>query len=80
MTEQMHMNVPDQSDRVVRLEGGPRDFPEELRVHPEPAAGEKIKIEHHGGYEHFERTDESIELDGGPGTVFRWTQRTRIAE
>jgi Family of unknown function (DUF5988) len=41
---------------------------------------DKIKIMHHGGYEHFERSrllDESGEF---PLIAFRWTTRTEIAE
>jgi Family of unknown function (DUF5988) len=65
---------------VIRLEGGPGDFPEELRVHHGQTGDDRIKIEHRGGYEHFERTDEHVEPGHGPAIVFRWTERTRIAE
>ena len=68
------------TEQLVRLEGGPGDFPEELRERRGPIAEGKIKIEYHGGYEHFERTDESIDPASGQGIVFRWTRRTRIAE
>jgi hypothetical protein len=51
------------------LEGCPDDL----------ASGQKIKILHNGGYEHFER----IELpEFGPEqqATFRWVMRTKIAE
>jgi len=60
------------------LEGGPVDLPAKLRKLRAVSAGEKIKVEHHGGYEHFER-DEEPDGDAGP-VVFRWIARTRIAE
>jgi hypothetical protein len=84
VTEQLQVPVVETSEDhdggVIRLEGGPWDFPEELRVRRGPSDQGKIKIEHRGGYEHFERTDERVELDDGPGIVFRWTKRTWIAE
>jgi hypothetical protein len=63
----------------ARLVGGPQDLPENQRVQPIPDQAEKIKIEHLGGYEHFER---SVDHDpaGEQHVVFRWTTRTRIAE
>ncbi|MEH1125577.1 DUF5988 family protein [Micromonospora sp. CPCC 206061] len=61
----------------ARLEGGPNDFPDELRAHRGSDTDEyKIKVEHRGGYEHFERTDER----DAEAVVYRWTTRTRIAE
>jgi hypothetical protein len=84
VTEQLQVPIAgaskDHRDGVIRLEGGPRDFPEELRLRRGPSDQGKIKIEHRGGYEHFERTDERVELGDGQGIVFRWTKRTRIAE
>lgn len=62
----------------ARLEGGPSDFPDELRAHCGASTDDdyKIKVEHRGGYEHFERTDERE----AEAVVYRWTTRTRIAE
>jgi hypothetical protein len=40
---------------------------------------QKIKILHHGGYEHFERVSPSDE-DIAPQIIFRWTMRTKVAE
>ncbi|GAA4232316.1 hypothetical protein GCM10022254_31860 [Actinomadura meridiana] len=72
------------SDLVsVTLEGGPRDIPRTLRVLRARVAEGKIKIERHGGYEHFERDPaaEGLAVDAGAESpVFRWTVRTRIAE
>ncbi|WP_018216006.1 DUF5988 family protein [Salinispora vitiensis] len=59
----------------VILEGGP-DLPGEWREQRVAPGDYKVKIAHNGGYEHFERT----EAYGRTPVVFRWTQRTRIAE
>jgi hypothetical protein len=40
----------------------------------------KLKIEHLGGYEHFERAASDLDPDAGPPETFRWTLRTKIAE
>ncbi|WP_231332385.1 DUF5988 family protein [Actinomadura graeca] len=63
----------------ILLEGGPGGIPRRLRVALDEIEDGRIKIDHRGGREHFER------VDGSPGpdaaqAVFRWTQRTRIAE
>jgi hypothetical protein len=57
---------------LVLLEGGPDTLPDELRQHPALPTDEVVKVAHLGGYEHFHR-------DAGDD-VFRWTQRTRVAE
>ncbi|MFI7081492.1 DUF5988 family protein [Micromonospora sp. NPDC049903] len=66
---------PENEIEVV-LEGGPTNFPLQLRRRRILPGLDKIKIHYNGGYEHFERTD--------PGTektiVYRWVTRTRIAE
>jgi Family of unknown function (DUF5988) len=68
--------------RSVRavLEGGPASIPRASRVQAVGPHEEKIKLPHHGGYEHFERTGEPG--GGAPyqEVVFRWTMRTEIAE
>ena len=56
---------------TVLLEGGPETIPAELRRHQAVSTSDIVKVAHCGGYEHFERD--------GSG-VFRWTQRTRMAE
>jgi len=55
----------------VVLEGGPSDLPAEARKRRVPAGDQKVKVEHRGGHEHFER------FEAG---VYRWTTRTKIAE
>jgi hypothetical protein len=69
--------MTDQTMESVHLEGGPKDFPEHLRAGRAPAGEHKVKIEHCGGYEHFERAGR---VAPGEPVVFRWTARTRIAE
>ncbi|WP_416904067.1 DUF5988 family protein [Micromonospora echinospora] len=60
------------------LEGGPTTLPAEQRSHRVALREHKIKVPHHGGYEHFERDAVGV-VDGVP-LVFRWSGRTRIAE
>nr|MDT0660530.1 DUF5988 family protein [Micromonospora sp. DSM 115978] len=60
----------------VILVGGPANLPAELRAHRVSSLDDRVKVPHHGGYEHF-AWDSSV--DRTP-TVFRWTGRTRIAE
>jgi hypothetical protein len=64
----------------VRLEGGPKDLPDDLRVQEVPAGFSKIKIRYGCGYEHFERTEDLLHGHDGPATIYRWTTRTRVAE
>jgi Family of unknown function (DUF5988) len=62
------------------LEGGPGSIPELLRTQlVSPNAG-KIKIQHHGGYEHFERESKPDHENPPQPAIFRWTMRTKIAE
>lgn len=59
---------------TVDLRGGPANFPEELR-HPRVLPTEdRLKISYYGGYEHFERDQESGNV------VYQWIGRTRVAE
>ncbi|MFG2004727.1 DUF5988 family protein [Spirillospora sp. NPDC048911] len=63
----------------IHLEGGPPDLPRRQRVSPDAIAGGKIKLQRLGGWEHFEC--EAIQPSAILSRiVFRWTQRTRIAE
>jgi hypothetical protein len=62
------------------LEGGPASIPDSSRSCRVNGGQFKIKIRHHGGYEHFERTDEWISRRGESLMVYRWTSRTRVAE
>jgi hypothetical protein len=61
------------------LEGGPLDIPPGARRCRAPFDSERIKLQHQGGYEHFERS-EAAPVTGGEPTVYRWVARTRIAE
>jgi hypothetical protein len=58
----------------VRLQGGPADFPPELRIHHVTGDVRKVKVPYYGGYEHFEPLDPAVP------DVFLWTGRTRVAE
>jgi hypothetical protein len=64
----------------VVLEGGPADLSAAARRRRVAADEAKVKVPHHGGYEHFERTDEQRYTDGVRAVLFRWTARTRVAE
>lgn len=63
----------------VILEGGPETVPSTMQVAATPATA-CLKVPSLGGYEHFELADDRV-VDGGRQIkVFRWTQRTTIAE
>ncbi len=76
LTEERPISVTE----LAWLEGGPKDFPNELRLRVTGKNDDRIKVQHRGGYEHFERTDERRALIEGEAVVFRWTTRTLIAE
>ena len=61
------------------LEGGPESIPAAQRTQEVSLLDEKIKLPHHGGYEHFERV-RSLERDTAEHLVYRWTMRTEVAE
>jgi hypothetical protein len=58
----------------VFLEGGPLELPAAQRRQRVTTAQVKVKIPYLGGYEHFERSDDSAAI------VYRWVTRTRVAE
>ncbi|MDN3357931.1 DUF5988 family protein [Actinomadura sp. DC4] len=69
----------------VSLEGGPESIPRTVSVERSKFQDGKLKIEHLGGYEHFERAVSGEGgVSGGPDgalpEIFRWTLRTKIAE
>jgi hypothetical protein len=73
-----HDSAATEPDTVsVLLLGGPATFPDNLRRRRCPAEEAKVKVEHYGGHEHFERDDRTA---GQNPVVYRWTTRTRIAE
>ncbi|UAB97631.1 hypothetical protein Dvina_05680 [Dactylosporangium vinaceum] len=63
------------------LEGGPADLPTELRNQFVTDGTDKIKVNHYGGHEHFERAPAMLPgpVSAGPA-VYRWTMRTKVAE
>ncbi|MFI7578750.1 DUF5988 family protein [Micromonospora sp. NPDC049497] len=71
-------NVVENTIEAV-LVGGPNDLPATVRTQRLPQDGQKIKIHHRGGYEHFEREIDDPAPSPDP-VVFRWTTRTRVAE
>lgn len=62
------------------LHGGPESIPHESRVQLVSSLGEKIKLSHNGGYEHFERSGALDAGGAGEEIIFRWTMRTEMAE
>lgn len=62
------------------LTGGPDGLPETHRRRRTVAAEYEIKVPYLGGYEHFERTDETAGPTGSALRIYRWTMRTLIAE
>lgn len=71
----------------VSLQGGPDAIPRTVRVERSKVADGKLKIEHLGGYEHFERAGDrpghgDVLPDGAAGLdgIYQWTLRTKIAE
>ncbi len=71
----------------ISLQGGPESIPRTVQVEKSTLADGKLKIEHLGGYEHFERAAADHDPDGGMRVadrtlpeIFRWTLRTKIAE
>jgi len=72
--------MAENQDMTAALEGGPSDLPAASRLVRVGGSPEKIKVEHLGGYEHFERTGKSYDPEGEGRVVYRWILRTRIAE
>ena len=62
------------------LEGGPATIPNASRRQAIGSAQEKVKLPHHGGYEHFERIRSLVEDTSCREVIFRWTTRTEMAE
>ncbi|MGP3972111.1 DUF5988 family protein [Streptomyces sp. 6N223] len=62
------------------LEGGPPDLPHRERIRRVSSGDRKVKVPHHGGYEHFELVDDSSDTTEYSPVLFRWTMRTKIAE
>jgi Family of unknown function (DUF5988) len=62
------------------LEGGPESIPAAQRMREVGSLDEKIKLPHHGGYEHFERVSALEGSIAAQRLVYRWTMRTEVAE
>lgn len=75
-----HRNAP-QTERMTSkaiLDGGPDDLVG--KVVPVVPPGQELKIPHLGGYEHYKTTTEHRDTPEGRATVYRWWERTEIAE
>ncbi|MBB4740383.1 hypothetical protein BJY16_003842 [Actinoplanes octamycinicus] len=68
-------NVAGEAFLQARLEGGPADFPADLRDQAVPRDQDRVKVPYCGGYEHFERSAGDVEP-----VAFRWVGRTWVAE
>ncbi|MFI6447991.1 DUF5988 family protein [Kitasatospora sp. NPDC050543] len=64
---------------LVLLRGCPADIPH-VWGSPTGGAEEPVKILHGNGYEHFEFTQEYVDIGLGPMPVYRWSHRTFVAE
>ncbi|GAB2586868.1 hypothetical protein GCM10027168_19640 [Streptomyces capparidis] len=74
--------TPQAADPAVHavLQGGPGSLTPEQRTVRVTETQDKIKIEHYGGYEHFERAEAPGDAEQREAVVYRWAGRTRIAE
>lgn len=80
VTHTSALTAPSVLDAV--LQGGPADLEPQQRVIQIRPDQFTVKIEHYGGYEHFERAANGAtpdDLTGGP-VAFHWARRTRMAE
>jgi surfactin synthase thioesterase subunit len=64
----------------VLLEGGPTGLPESERVHEVTDLAARVHLPKGNGYEHFTYSGGSRNVNGSRLPVFRWYQRTKIAE
>ncbi len=64
----------------VMLSGGPIELATADRSVPVAELGQPLKICYRAGYEHFVHDGEYQTIDGCEVAVFRWTDRTKIAE
>lgn len=69
------------ADRTLEavLHGGPSSLAPEQRLVSVPTGQDTVKVEHYGGYEHFQRDEAGAAQDGGR-VDYRWVCRTRMAE
>jgi hypothetical protein len=64
----------------VLLEGGPANMPEAERVHEVNDLSARIRLPRGNGYEHFAYSGGSRYVHGSTMPVYKWYQRTKIAE
>ena len=64
----------------IRLSGGPAVLSAADLSVPADDLDRTLKISHLAGYEHFVHDGEYETVDGNEVAVFRWSQRTKIAE
>jgi hypothetical protein len=76
MTERLQTGVL----APVWLVDGPSDLSDDERSRLTSVGAHKVKVQHRGGYEHFERTDERYPNPDSEVVIYRWVARTRIAE
>ncbi|MGR6971313.1 DUF5988 family protein [Streptomyces cynarae] len=60
------------------LEGGPEELAG--KVVPVVPPGQELKIPHRGGYEHYKVTTRHEDVEAQNVTVYRWWERTEVAE
>ena len=60
------------------LEGGPEEL--SGQVVPIVPPGQELKIPHRGGYEHYKVTTRHEDVEEERVTVYRWWERTEVAE
>lgn len=63
----------------VELRGGPACLPTRTTITASELACGRLKIPSRGGYEHFELDHAAVRRDGAVA-VFRWCDRTEVAE
>jgi len=70
------------SDTLVKimLSGGPMELSAADRSVPATELRCTLKISYRAGYEHFVHDGQFQTVDGAEVAVFRWTDRTKIAE
>jgi hypothetical protein len=72
--------APNEPSLRAILVGGPTSLPAGSRIQAVSHGSDKIKVEHRGGYEHFERQG-APDAAGVPEEIqFHWTMRTNVAE
>ena len=76
MNERTNVYVSETIEAI--LVGGPPDLPADTCRFQTGRDVSTIKVAYYGGYEHFERADDTV-ADGAP-VVYLWTGRTMIAE